>query len=157
VSHVDDVRDSFDEVIPGAAAKAGLFLRVIQDRAAREGLGLNFEARTIRKTQETLLVAVLQFGGTFFKGAPMKVIVHAEPIGSSLQVGWQLTEEELTGIMTWSADARRQQANRQFRNMRAEVQRQLSGILKAFHVTVFMPILKRPTGSCRLPGRVDRH
>ncbi len=89
-----------------AADKAALFLKVIQERAERERVGLSFSVRQIRKTSQFVLEAPVQFGGLFLKGLPMKVIVHADPIGSSLQVGWQLTQQELHAIASWSESAR---------------------------------------------------
>lgn len=135
------LQDAFDELVPGAASKASLFLQVVQQRAVQEDIGLNFVPTEIRKTRQMVLEAKLQFGGTFAKAAPMKVIVHADPVGSSLQVGWQLTEEELGSFLSYFEANRVAHAGRQLRNLTPENQRKLSGLLKAFHLTVFAPTL----------------
>lgn len=137
----EELQDAFDEIIPGAGDKATLFLKVIQERAERERVGLTFSVRQIRKTAQFVLEAPIQFGGVLLKGLPMKVIVHADPIGSSLQVGWQLTQQELHAIASWSDSARAAHASAGLRNLKPENQRALSGMLKAFHVTVFVPVL----------------
>ena len=150
---VDDLRDNFDEVIPGAAEKGPMFLKVVQERTTQENLGIVLKPVVVRKTQQVYLAADMQFGGMIFKGAPMKLIVHADPIGSSLQVGWQLTEEELGGIMSLSQSNRAAQASRQIRNMRPEVQRKLSGIVKAFHVTIFLPTMQQLADAVQAASR----
>lgn len=137
----ESLQNSFDELIPGAASKAGLFLQVVQQRANQENIGLNFVPREVRKTKQMTLEAKIQFGGTFLKGAPLTVVVHADPIGSSLQVGWQLTEEQLGEFTSLMEANRSAQVSRQLRNLKPENQRALSGILSAFHLTIFMPTL----------------
>lgn len=140
----DALQDQFDELIPGAAHHAGTFLQVIQQRAGEEDIGLSFVPREIKKdktTKHMVLEAKIVFGGTFTKGAPMKVIVFADPVGSSLQVGWQLTEEELGAFMSISASNRNAHASRQLRNLKPENQRKLSGMLTAFHRAIFLPTM----------------
>ena len=139
----DGLQDAFDEIIPGAADKAGLFLRVILDRAVQEDIGLTFVAKNMRKTKQPVLEATIKLAGNaFLVGAPMKLIVHSDPIGSSLQVGWQLTTEELGSIMKWSESAQAVQNSKHLRNMKPEHQRKLSGIVQAFHLSTFNPVLQ---------------
>lgn len=136
------LQDAFDEIIPGAADKATLFLQVVRDRAMQEDLGLEFTPRLIKRTQQIVLEANIQLGGAFFKGAPMRIIVHADPVGSSLQVGWQLTEERLNDFALAFDGGQIAQARMQNRNLQPENQRRLSGLLTAFHRVVFMPVLQ---------------
>jgi hypothetical protein len=147
------LQEAFDELIPAAADKGTLFLQVIQQRVAQEDIGLHFVPVEIKKTRRFVLEATIQLGGTLLKGAPMKVVVHADPVGSSLQVGWQLTEEELTGILAISDSARAAHASRQLRNLKPENQRRLSGMLKAFHLTVFMPTMQQLVEAVELAHR----
>ena len=56
-------------------------------------------------------------------------------------MGWQLTQQELHAIASWSESARAAHASAGLRNLKPENQRALSGMLKAFHVTVFVPVL----------------
>ncbi len=138
----DALQDQFEELIPGAAQHAMAFLGVIQQRAASEGIGLDFvpqEDKSDRNSRRTVMVAKIVFGGSFAKGAPIKVIVFSVPVGSSLQVGWQLTEEELSSLLMNSYYAIRMHDARQMRNVKPENQRKLSGMLSAFHQAVFLP------------------
>lgn len=137
----DDLLDSFDEFIPGAASKAGLFLQVIQDRAAANDVGLSFVPKQMRKSKQLVLEATVQLGGAILKGAPMKVVVYADEVGGGLQVGWQLTQDGVGGLATLSQGGLNAQLARQARNMKPENQRRLNGMLVAFHRTTFLPVL----------------
>ena len=137
---VDYLQDSFEELIPGACDKDKTFLQVISDRAAQENLGLAFMPKQVKKSELVVLEAMIQFGGTFRKSAPMKLVVHAEPIGSSLQVGWQLAST-VSAYKKYTPQGQTSQARMEERSMSPENQRQLTGILGGFHQAVFLPVM----------------
>jgi hypothetical protein len=136
----DYLQDSFEELIPGAGDKGKTFLQVITDRAAQENLGLVFIPKQVKKSDQVVLEASIQFGGTFSKAAPMKLVVHADPVGNSLQVGWQLAST-VSAFNQYTPRGRMNQAKMEDRAMSPENQRKMSGILTAFHKAVFLPVL----------------
>lgn len=138
---MQELEQSFDEVVPGAAAKSGMFLQVVLERAQQEDIGLNFVAKELRKTKQVVLEAPIQLGGKLLSASPMKLIVYADPIGSSLQVGWQLTEQSVHTSMLAFDSIASAQASRSNRNYTPEAQRKLNGILNAFHSVIFVPVL----------------
>jgi hypothetical protein len=152
----EDLQESFAELVPSAAAKAQLFLQVVRDRAAQENIGLTFTPRELRKTRQFILEAPVQLGGTFLKGAPMKVIVHADPVGSALQVGWQLTEESLNSVMAMFDSARNAHASQVMRNLKPDNQRRLSALVTAFHRLIFLPVLQLLVEAAEQPSRESR-
>lgn len=146
----------FDEMVPGAADKANLFLQVLQERAQAENLGLTFAAKELRKTRQLVLVAPIQLAGKLFTGAPMQLMVHADPVGSALQVGWQLTEDSVHSSLMVFDSVASGQASRTMRNYTPDAQRKLNGLLNAFHGVVFMPVLELLVEAIEQKGRSGR-
>jgi hypothetical protein len=148
-----DLQTSFDQLVPRAADKAELFLRVVLDRASYEDIGLKFVAKEAKRTKQVVLEAPIQLGGRFLKAEAMRLTVHADRVGSSLQVGWQLTEDSVhTNLMVFDSVASAQ-ASRSLRNCTPEAQRQLNGLLNAFHEVIFLPVLGLLVDALEGPSR----
>lgn len=138
---MDEILSTFNQVVPGAADKAALFLNVVLDKTAEEKIGLDFAAHEDRRSRQMTLQAPIQLGSALFKGMPLTMVVHADPVGrDSLQVGWQLTEES-SDMMNRSRTGTATQIAMSNRNMRPDNQRKLDAMLHAFHELVFLPVL----------------
>lgn len=138
-----DLQDSFEELIPMAGAKADTFLNVILQESQKHDLGLAFTPKTMRKTQQVVLEAPIRLGSMVARGATIKLVVHAEPVATALQVGWQLTEDSGSQTLAMLSDNYAyKMAKKQQRNMKPENQRQLMGTLRGFHQIVFLPVMQ---------------
>lgn len=138
-----DLQDSFEELIPMAAEKADTFLNVILQESQKHDLGLIFQPKNIRKTQQVVLEAPIKFGNIVARGATIKVVVHAEPVATALQVGWQLTED--SGSQTFamlSDNYAYKMAKKRDRNLKPENQRKLMATLQGFHKIIFLPVMQ---------------
>lgn len=137
-----DLQHSFEELIPGAGDKADTFLNVIFQESQKHDLGLTLVPKVIRKTQQAVLEASIQLGGALFRGAPMKLVVFAEPVASSLQVGWQLTESQGSSALSMVSERYAYSvAKVRERNLKPENQRKLTGMVMGFHQLVFLPVM----------------
>ena len=136
-----ELENQFDEIIPGAADRAAQFLGVLQQRCRDEGLPLDLQPKQDRKSGRLILVGWIQVGKALRKGRTMNLEIYADPMGSSLQVGWQLSTEGVPSfLMGFDAVAQKQYALDR-RDSSPEHVRQVSGILNAFHQTVFRPVM----------------
>jgi hypothetical protein len=146
-----DLQDQFQEVVPFAADKAGVFLNVIRDRGNEAGLGLTFEPKQNRKTKLFTLEAKVQFKSFMQSGKPQSVVVFAEPTGQMLSVGWQLTSQSSSSTLASLSDSYAiSEMKRERHNMKPENVRALQAMLVGFHKMVFMPTLHQ------LADAVDR-
>ena len=158
--------DSFDETVPHAADKSEMFLQVIQQRADEQDLGFNFRPERVRKTGQTLLKATLPKSGNMWtgKGLGMDLVVYADPVGSALQVGWQVVEEGMGSLaqsapntfgpaarMAWKQ--RDLHAARREKSQDAAYQRQLRGIVGAFQSLVFIPTVQDLVSAVEVSNR----
>ena len=87
-----EVDDQFSHIVPGAAAKADQFLRVVRDRCNNMQIGLTLEAAQRSRRDG---------GGQCLKGdlgSGQGIEVFADPMGPGLHVGFQLTI-----VAPWSA------------------------------------------------------
>jgi hypothetical protein len=138
---VADLVDHFQEVVPNAAGKAGMFLNVIRERANSANLGLTFEPKHDRKTKAFTLQARITFKRMLTTGKEQIVVVFAEPTGSLLSVGWQLTQQGDNWLASISENVAYSEMKRDMVNVRPENVRQMNAMLAGFHNTVFMPTL----------------
>jgi hypothetical protein len=137
-----EVEDSFDQFVPGAAVHSDKFLGVVQQRCNTAGLGITLgPAKTSRKNDRVVMRGVITFGNAWrAKGYTLEV--YADPRGDALQVGYQLTTEELGGFLANTEyGARVQQGQTRIHND-PNTLRQLNGILQGFHQMVFLPTLQ---------------
>lgn len=136
------------ETLPGAGQYAAQFLNVIRERTLAADIGLSFEAR--KSGQYVTLVAALPVGRRVNMGSRPELHVFSEPVGSSLNIGWQVIREVqaagggLLGAMSpaWSRAANRAAlATEMFDNDPQRV-RAVQGTVNAFHRLVFDPTLE---------------
>lgn len=140
-----EVQDSFDQVIPGAVAHADTFLGVIQQRCNGAGIGVSLTPmRTSRKDERIVMRGDIEFGNAWKGKRSYTVDVYAYPMGQALQVGWQLTSNEVsTNALGRSTSIGVIAHNTQARiHNDPNTQRQLSGTVQAFHQMVFLPTLQ---------------
>ena len=136
-----ELEQHFDQIIPGAADRSSQFLGVVQQRCQTEGLPLTLTPKEERRSKRVILQGVIQVGKTLRKGRPMTLQVYADPVGSSLQVGWQLSTDGVPDFLMGFNAVQRGQMSLDRRDSSPENVRQLSGILNAFHETVFRPVM----------------
>lgn len=136
-----DLVDHFQEVVPNAADKAGAFLNVVLDRANNANLGLTFEPKQDRNTKAFTVQAKVTFKRMLTTGKEQSIVVFAEPTGSLLSVGWQLTSQADNWFSNFSENVAYSEAKRDLINQRPENVRALNAMLAGFHNTVFMPTL----------------
>lgn len=136
-----EIEEHFDEIIPGAADRANQFLGVVRDRCNQEGIGIELRPHEFRRSKRLVLRGHLQVGKLLRKSRPMQIEVFADPVGSSLQVGWQLTKEGAPEMLMGFNSVARGQMMQDKADYSPENVRQLNAILGAFHQTVFRPVL----------------
>lgn len=136
-----ELEQQFEELVPFAADRAHQFLGVVKQRTSDEGLPLSLQAKSERKTDRTVLMGTLQAGNWMAKGRELTLTVFADPIGSSLQVGWQLSSPG-TPMFVMGRDAYATgMAVQSMVDSKPENVRKISAILNAFHQAVFLPTL----------------
>lgn len=150
-----EVQDSFDEVIPGAAKHADTFLDVIQRRCNKSGIGIELAAAAPDRKQPDRIVmqGSVTFGNAWKGKRPYTLQVYADPVGKMLQVGWQVITSELGGVLSNSrmfVDLNNKQAA--IHNDPNTI-RQLTGILQAFHKSVFLPTLQNVVDAVEVKSR----
>jgi hypothetical protein len=150
VPNYQEVQDSFDQVVPGAAGFSDKFLGIIQDRCNKSGLGINLTpVRLDRKSDRIVMAGELQFGSAWKGKRSYSLQAYADRMGQMLQVGWQLNSNEvemsrvLTGYTAGGAtmQARHRERQTQIHND-PNTMRMLNGIVQGFHQTVFLPTLQ---------------
>lgn len=136
------VEQDFDQTVPKAGESGSQFLERIQNRAREEGLALGRKPISLElkkpKPWEDRQVLQAKFGlGSYLtkKGSTMRLNVYADQMGSSLQVGWQLT----TGRNLKNSTGHRV-ANQV--DSKPDNVRQINGFLSLFHESVFLPTLE---------------
>jgi len=129
-----------DDVVPAAAPHAGAFLRAFHDRARAEQLPITFTVleRGRGATQRTILRAEFRVGGMLSRSSRYRLEVFADPVGSGLQVGFQLLEP-VPGML---ASPRVHEANR-YVNSLPRNERELSSIMHAVERAVFVPVVQQ--------------
>jgi hypothetical protein len=138
-----EVQDSFDQVVPGAAGHSNTFLGVVQQRCGEVGLGLDLvPIRVDRRQDRVVMRGSVTFGNAWKGKRPYLLDVYADPIGPSLQVGWQLTTEEIGGMLAGTTLGSRLDYKQTLIHNDPNTQRQLNGILQSFHQMVFLPTLQ---------------
>jgi hypothetical protein len=73
---------------------------------------------------------------------------YADPIGPSLQCGWQLTTNEVSGFIAHTDYGRRMDQKQTKIHNDPNTARQLNGILQSFHQMVFLPTLQDLINAC---------
>lgn len=134
-----EVDDQFSHIVPGAAAKADQFLRVVRDRCNNMQIGLTLEAAQRSRRDG---------GGQCLKGdlgSGQGIEVFADPMGPGLHVGFQLTNAVVGGPLAGVGvfgDINRRNARRQNKsgNVRA-----VTGKLNGFQQLVLGPVIQELT------------
>jgi hypothetical protein len=128
--------ESFANIhIDGAASRNEQFLEEIQRLNSRSGLELKFKRKKPFRGYPRLVAQVKL--GTMLIKSPMYLVVHAEPVGRSLSVGYgveRITSPEVPGLGGGLVKAAQQAGNRNPEN-----QRRAQIILDAFELQVFRP------------------
>lgn len=133
-----------DEIVPTAAPYGAQFLHEILTRTEAEGLAdrLNFRPFTRGRGANAghALRAEFAVGGFFTRGPRHRLEVFADPVGSALQVGWQLSTPMagVVGAMVVSPRAREVNA---WLSSLPRNERELSQIVRGFESTVYLPVL----------------
>ena len=143
------VDDNFDQVIPGAAKHKDTFLGIIQKRNAEAGLGIDLQpSQPDRKQDRIVMLGLITFGTSWKGRSTYSLRAYADPLGSALQVGWQLISPDVRqSAMGPLTNAGRFAQNNAIvtQNRIAgdpETVRKLSGIVQGFHQMVFLPTLQ---------------
>jgi hypothetical protein len=146
------LEENFEQVVPHAATRGPRFLGVVQKRCQAEGIGIDLQpTKPDRKSDRVILQAELVIGSWARRGRPLRLEVFADPIGSSLHVGWHLTKEVVgTGILGNTPMMSDINYRLDLKDARPENIRQINGIVSAFQATVFLPVLQQ------LADSVDR-
>lgn len=140
------VETDFSQVLPGAADKGNQFLSVLQQRCAAEGIGVNLApAKPSRREERIVLRGDLQIraSGMKGKGRPMTLEVFADPVGSSLSVGWQLLKDDGGGLFARTGMGQEMQWALDRGDNSPDKNRQVNAILGAFQQSVFLPVLQQ--------------
>jgi hypothetical protein len=138
-----EIQDSFDQVVPGAAGHSDTFLGVVQRRCSEAGLGLELRPmKADRRSDRVVMRGSVTFGNAWKGTRPYTLEVYADPIGPSLQVGYQLTTSEIGGMLAQTNFGSRLDYKQSKIHNDPNTQRQLSGILQSFHQLVFLPTLQ---------------
>jgi hypothetical protein len=133
------IDENFDQLIPDAADRAGQFLGVLQKRCQAEGIGVDLVPnKPERKKDRVILVGSVPAGAR-----PRRLEVFADPTGRALHVGWQTTVQVNTGMLAGTTFVRHLEAGIDQIDAKAEHVTRLSGILRAFHELVFLPVLQQ--------------
>lgn len=134
-----DVEDQFSHIVPGAAGKAQQFLGIVRDRCNQLQFGLTLEAAQ-RGHRDG--------GGTCLKGNlgnGEAIEIFAEPMGPSLHIGYQLTNNmvggQLAGIGMFG-DINRARARKQ---AKASNVRDVQGKINGFQQMVLLPVIQELT------------
>ncbi len=137
-----ELQESFDQVVPGAANHSDTFLGVIQRRCGEAGLGLELApVRVDRRHDRVVMRGSISFGN-WRASRDYMLDVYADSLGPSLQVGWQLTTNEVGGILGGTQLGARLDYTQTKIHNDPNTQRQLNGILQSFHQMVFLPTLQ---------------
>jgi hypothetical protein len=133
------IDENFDQLIPNAADRAGQFLGVLQKRCQAEGIGVDLvPTKPERKKDRVILVGSVPAGAR-----PRRLEVFADPTGRALHVGWQTTVQVNTGVLAGTTFVRHLEAGIDQIDAKSEHVNRLSGILRAFHEMVFLPVLQQ--------------
>ena len=150
-----EVQESENQFIAGAAARQNDFLGVIMKRCNAAGLGVTLAPVQLGRKQgnRTVMRGSIVFGNAWKGKRPYILEVYADPSGSNLQVGFQLTTEEMGGIMA-NTNFGARVANTQTKiHNDPNTQRQLSGVLQGFYQMVFMPTVQDLIDAVGAAGR----
>lgn len=134
-----DVADQFSHIIVGAAGKKEAFLGVVQQRCNEMGIGLQLAASQRSKRDG---------GGVALKGDlkhGQGIEVFAEPIGPSLQVGYQLTTHEVGGMFADMGRFGQINAKRNQKQNKPNNVREVQGLVQAFQQMVMGPVIQELT------------
>ena len=137
----NEVEDQYDQIIPGAADKAGAFLGVIQKTCSEQGLGITLmpEKRSLRDSS-TVLKGAVPAG----KGNRLELEVFADVMARNLHVGYQLLRPMAGGSLLGNRGMMGEinAINRRNANKAGAVRAQ-SAIMQAFHGLVFLPVIQQ--------------
>jgi hypothetical protein len=134
-----DVEDQFSHIVVGAADRAQQFLGVVQQRCDEMQIGLQLEAfqRSARSGGGMALRGNLKYG--------QGIEVFAQPMGPSLQVGYQLTTHQAGGALAGiglfgEINTRRAKMQSKTGNVR-----EVAGMVQAFNQLVLGPVIQELT------------
>lgn len=141
---VRELQEDESEFIPGAAGYSEKFLDVIQQRCddAQLGIALGL-VRVGRKSDPRFIMrGTITFGNAWKGKKPYMLEVYADPAGPNLQVGFQLSTDEIGGMMAnTNFGVRAYNTSVKIHND-PNTQRQLHGILQGFYQLVFAPTVQ---------------
>lgn len=138
-----EVQENFDQVVPAASRHGDTFLATIQKRTASGGIGISLDPiKASRKSDRIVLRGSITFGSIWNGKEPYTLEVYADALGQALQVGWQLTTQEIGGMLANTNMGQYAAAGKARRQADPNIMRQVSGILQAFHQTIFLPTLQ---------------
>jgi hypothetical protein len=138
-----EVQDGENQFIPGAASYNEKFLGIVLQRCNESGLGITLgPVRVGRKDPRTVLRGSITFGNAWKGKRPYTLEVYADPQGQNLQVGYQLTTDEIGGLIGNTAFGSRLAQSQSNIHNDPKTQRELTGILQGFNQMVFLPTLQ---------------
>jgi hypothetical protein len=139
---VKELEDKFDTVVPGAAGRGGQFLGVLQKRCQQEGLGINL--RLAERPRRTGGGVILKADVKASRDNVFELEVFADDMGSSLHVGWEVRRTYVGGSVLGNVGMfGAVNAGIERRANKVGSQRAQSGLMQAFHLTVFMPVAQQ--------------
>jgi hypothetical protein len=144
VEMVKELQEGDSEFIAGAASYADKFLGVIQQRCNEAGIGVVLAPIRVGRKQENRVVmrGTVTMGSTWKGKKPYLLEVYADPAGQNLQVGFQLSTEEVGGFMANTNAGMHAYAKGVRINNDPDTQRRLKGILQGFYQMVFAPTVQ---------------
>lgn len=138
-----ELEDQYDQIILGAADKAGAFLGVLQKRCQEQGLEINLQpAKRGFRDATVVLRGAIKAG----RGNTLQLEVFADVMANNLHVGWQLSRPVAGGSALGNIgifgemNAMARRGANKTGNVRAQ-----SGIMQAFQGIVFLPVLEELT------------
>ena len=133
-----EMHDHFDYMVPNAATKGGLFLSTVRDRCNSAGLGLTLAPKNAGK-ERVVMRGEIVLGNAWKGKVPFYLEVFADAQGPLLQVGYQLSTKDTPSYLGSLSDSMFIAQRKVISD--PSTQRQLSGTIQAFHLTVFEPTL----------------
>ncbi|TWE10499.1 hypothetical protein [Rudaeicoccus suwonensis] len=139
----DEMHGSFDYMVNGAAHNGPLFLKTVQDRCNAQDLGIKLAPKAAGKGR-TVMHGEVVMGRAFRGRVPFHFQVFADRKGPLLHVGYQLTTTDTpAGYGYRGRMGEAMYVGQQRVIADPDTQRQLSGMIQAFHLVVFDPTLRQ--------------
>jgi hypothetical protein len=141
---VTDLLEGQSEFIPGAAGYSDKFLDVVQERCDQAGIGIALGLVKVgrKSNQRYVMRGTITFGNAWKGKKPYMLEVYADPAGSNLQVGFQLSTEEIGGVLGGTSYGIMANNSGVRIHNDPNTQRQLNGILQGFYQMVFAPTVQ---------------